>query len=84
MEVLRANHEADIIQENHDTIDRLLFEEYLTAPRNDLYDPKKQAFDPFSLDEPLSHYWISTSHNTYLVIGLVTIADCFLSTRGTI
>jgi hypothetical protein len=66
MEILRAHHE-DTEHDNHITIDRLLFEEYLVSSQNDVYDPKRREFDPQSLNEPISHYWINTSHNTYLV-----------------
>jgi hypothetical protein len=66
MEILRAHHE-DTEHDNHITIDRLLFEEYLMSSQNDVYDPKRREFDPQSLNEPISHYWINTSHNTYLV-----------------
>ena len=66
MEILRAHHE-DSKRSSCNTIDRLLFEEYLMLGLNDAYDPRKREFDPNSLDEPISHYWINTSHNTYLV-----------------
>jgi len=66
MEILRAHHE-DTEHDNDLTIDRLLFEEYLMSSRNDAYDPKRREFDSLSLNEPISHYWINTSHNTFLV-----------------
>lgn len=66
METLRAHYESDEAN-NHGTIDRLLFEEYLMSYRNDVYDPKRREFDSLSLNKPLSYYWINTSHNTYLV-----------------
>lgn len=66
MEILRAHHEINE-RSNNDSIDRLLFEEYLMSYHNDVYDIKKKQFDILSLNEPLSHYWINTSHNTYLV-----------------
>ena len=67
MEILRAHHEDKEHVSNCDTIDRLLFEEYLMSSQNDAYDPKMREFDSSTLNEPLSHYWINTSHNTYLV-----------------
>lgn len=66
MEILRAHHE-DTQHHCHDTIDRLLFEEYLMSTQNDAYDPRRREFNSLSLNEPISHYWINTSHNTYLV-----------------
>lgn len=42
------------------------FLEYLTSKFNDAYDPASRLPLKSSLDQPLSHYWINTSHNTYL------------------
>eukprot|EP00980_Cylindrotheca_fusiformis_P005332 scaffold1138_cov128-Cylindrotheca_fusiformis.AAC.14 len=39
--------------------------EYLLSAANDAYDPKARETLP-KLDKPISHYWINTSHNTYL------------------
>ena len=47
-------------------IDKDRFEAYLVSEENDAFDPKKQVFDPGTMDRPLSEYWISSSHNTYL------------------
>lgn len=69
MEILRAK-EYDGEDDYRFTVDRLLFEEYLSSDSSSLFDPKRSRVDPFSLDEPLSHYWINTSHNTYLVRNL--------------
>mmetsp|Transcript_7571 Transcript_7571/g.18217 ORF Transcript_7571/g.18217 Transcript_7571/m.18217 type:complete len:563 (+) Transcript_7571:82-1770(+) len=41
------------------------FEEYLLSKSNDAYDPRARQASP-KLDKPISHYWINTSHNTYL------------------
>lgn len=46
-------------------IDFEAFEEYLLSKSNDAYDPRARQASP-KLDKPLSHYWINTSHNTYL------------------
>ena len=41
------------------------FVSILSDPQNDIYDPQKcLLYQDMSL--PLSHYWISSSHNTYL------------------
>jgi hypothetical protein len=40
-------------------------DEYLLSAANDAYDPKAREGTP-KLDKPISHYWINTSHNTYL------------------
>lgn len=47
-------------------IDRIRFGEYLSSSRNNVYDPATQSYDVSTMDQPLSHYWINSSHNTYL------------------
>ena len=48
-------------------IDKNRFEEYLNSKDNDIFDPLKEEFNPQTMNQPLSHYWISSSHNTYLL-----------------
>jgi len=38
----------------------------ITQPENDAYDPARRKFNPASMHRPLSHYFIASSHNTYL------------------
>ncbi len=52
--------------EDGESIDRISFGEYLFSSDNDLFDPARQSFDESVLNESLSAYWISSSHNTYL------------------
>jgi hypothetical protein len=40
--------------------------EYLLSKANDAYDPGSRMPPDTILDQPISHYWINTSHNTYL------------------
>ena len=47
-------------------IDRDRFEVYLLGEDNDVFDPKREAYDPRSMHRPISEYWINSSHNTYL------------------
>ena len=50
-------------------INRQRFEVYLHHELNNAYDPcalKTHSDDDALLQEPMSHYWINTSHNTYL------------------
>ena len=47
-------------------IDRDRFEAYLASGRNDAFDPEREREDPTVMTRPLSEYWISSSHNTYL------------------
>ncbi|XP_034976827.1 1-phosphatidylinositol 4,5-bisphosphate phosphodiesterase gamma-2 isoform X3 [Zootoca vivipara] len=39
---------------------------YLFSKENSIWDDKYDSIDPQDMNNPLSHYWISSSHNTYL------------------
>jgi hypothetical protein len=54
------------IPENALKLSKERFEEFLRSEWNDAYDPAKQKSPKNSLNEPISRYWINTSHNTYL------------------
>lgn len=59
MDTVKTNNSSNVLT------DFDAFEEYLLSDSNDVYDPR--ARQPSSkLDKPISHYWINTSHNTYL------------------
>mmetsp|Transcript_24357 Transcript_24357/g.35772 ORF Transcript_24357/g.35772 Transcript_24357/m.35772 type:complete len:1526 (+) Transcript_24357:151-4728(+) len=48
-------------------ITRETFARYLLSDANELFDPQKEEEMGFTyMDSPLSHYWINTSHDTYL------------------
>jgi len=51
---------------DNDSIDSIRFGEYLTSCENDVYNPDSQTVDKSTLSQPLSEYWINSSHNTYL------------------
>ncbi|XP_072399750.1 1-phosphatidylinositol 4,5-bisphosphate phosphodiesterase gamma-1-like [Diabrotica undecimpunctata] len=51
------------VQEPFLTIPEFL--DFLFSKQNDLWDPKKNTVYQ-DMSQPLSHYWISSSHNTYL------------------
>ncbi|XP_012868155.1 PREDICTED: 1-phosphatidylinositol 4,5-bisphosphate phosphodiesterase gamma-2 [Dipodomys ordii] len=44
----------------------LQFLTYLFSRENSIWDDKYDAVDMQDMNNPLSHYWISSSHNTYL------------------
>ena len=46
-------------------LDKAHFDEFLFSERNDAFDPAKCELE-VKLNMPISHYWINTSHNTYL------------------
>mmetsp|Transcript_9705 Transcript_9705/g.14902 ORF Transcript_9705/g.14902 Transcript_9705/m.14902 type:complete len:839 (-) Transcript_9705:154-2670(-) len=77
MEINRENEE---IRQNH--ISRTRFEMFLHHESNDAYDPKKQEFDQATLNEPISKYWINSSHNTYLTgdqLRSASSVECYMN-----
>ncbi len=42
------------------------FLNYLYSPQNDVLDPKVHQVNMDQMNEPLSHYFINSSHNSYL------------------
>jgi len=53
-------------------IDKDLFEAYLFASENDAFDPDREKYDESDMHQPLSEYWINSSHNTFLVGHQIT------------
>jgi phosphatidylinositol phospholipase C delta len=53
-------------------IDKNLFEVYLLANENDAFDPDRENYDESDMNQPLSEYWINSSHNTYLIGHQIT------------
>lgn len=41
------------------------FIDFLFSKQNDLWDPKKDTVY-HDMSKPLAHYWIASSHNTYV------------------
>ena len=62
---IEVNREEDDYPD--DCISRFRFELYLRSEMNQAYDPEAQEPPKEPLNKPLSHYWINTSHNTYLM-----------------
>jgi hypothetical protein len=48
-------------------INKDMFEAYLLASENDAFNPEKEAFRDSDMNQPLSEYFINSSHNTYLI-----------------
>lgn len=48
-------------------INRDQFEAHLLASENDAFDPDMERLRPDDMNQRLSEYWISSSHNTYLI-----------------
>ena len=49
-----------------DRLSKSRFLSYLLSDANDLLDPEKGRVGSDDMTRPLSHYWINTSHDTYL------------------
>jgi len=47
-------------------IDKHRFEVYLSSVTNDIFEPLKESHSQSTMSQPLPHYWINSSHNTYL------------------
>lgn len=53
-------------EEAQGKVDKLQFAEYLHSNLNSCFNPDHLEFNEYSMHKPFSHYWINTSHNTYL------------------
>ena len=82
---LHAQLTYDDIGSGLDTIERVhnfeterikksCFLTFMTSDWNDLMDPKLGLADACDMTQPLSHYWINSSHDTYLG----RLSNCFL------
>jgi phosphatidylinositol phospholipase C delta len=47
-------------------IDKHRFEVYLSSDTNSIFEPSKEKHSQSTMSRPLPHYWINSSHNTYL------------------
>lgn len=70
--LFRKLHDMEIAHTSSEPIDpsrisKDQFEAFLHAPENDAFDPEKEKFDKVDMNQPLSEYWINSSHNTYLI-----------------
>lgn len=65
MEIAHTTSAAETSDLNR--INKDQFEAYLLTAENEAFDPEKERFNPKDMDQPLSEYWINSSHNTYLI-----------------
>uniref|UniRef100_T1K4Q4 Phosphoinositide phospholipase C n=1 Tax=Tetranychus urticae TaxID=32264 RepID=T1K4Q4_TETUR len=63
---LIARHEPDSSLRAKNCLSFEGFACYLMDKINYAFTPELSTYDPDDMDEPLSHYYIATSHNTYL------------------
>mmetsp|Transcript_19520 Transcript_19520/g.29370 ORF Transcript_19520/g.29370 Transcript_19520/m.29370 type:complete len:949 (+) Transcript_19520:87-2933(+) len=62
---IELNFDETSVPIREGSISRYRFPCYLHGELNRLFDPFKLVFNPESMNEPLSSYWINSSHNTY-------------------
>jgi phosphatidylinositol phospholipase C delta len=65
LEIAHTSSLRDDVDMNR--ISRDQFEAFLLMHANDAFDPDKERHDKADMDQPLSEYWINSSHNTYLI-----------------
>jgi len=64
-----AKLSADASHDKMKFLTKSRFEVYLESSMNDAFDPSKELTPDKlreKLDKPITHYWINSSHNTYL------------------
>uniref|UniRef100_A0A7S1URX7 Phosphoinositide phospholipase C n=1 Tax=Grammatophora oceanica TaxID=210454 RepID=A0A7S1URX7_9STRA len=66
IEVVRDAAAGSVLEDKPGFLAKHRFKWYLHHTLNSAYDPDTQVLDESSMTKPLSHYWINTSHNTYL------------------
>ncbi|KAI1898711.1 hypothetical protein AGOR_G00075180 [Albula goreensis] len=68
---LMENYEPNQSQLERDQISLLCFSRYLEGEDNSIVPPERlDVID--DMNQPLSHYFINSSHNTYLTVGQLT------------
>ena len=66
LQIASVATDASVAAEPHKYLDKHRFEVYLNSVKNDIYEPAAEHHSPDTMTQPLSHYWINSSHNTYL------------------
>lgn len=67
MEIAHTNTEDGGVRGDLNRISKDQFEAFLLAAENDAFLPRKEQHNPADMNQPLSEYWINSSHNTYLI-----------------
>ncbi|XP_054656403.1 1-phosphatidylinositol 4,5-bisphosphate phosphodiesterase beta-3 isoform X2 [Dunckerocampus dactyliophorus] len=68
---IMEKYETNISQLERDQISLLAFTRYLGGEENSIVPPERlDVID--DMNQPLSHYFINSSHNTYLTVGQLT------------
>ncbi|XP_057711044.1 1-phosphatidylinositol 4,5-bisphosphate phosphodiesterase beta-3 [Corythoichthys intestinalis] len=68
---IMEKYETNISQLERDQISLQAFEKYLEGEENSIVPPERlDVID--DMTQPLSHYFINSSHNTYLTVGQLT------------
>lgn len=62
---LSGDQDDDQESTKDDRLSKTRFFQYLLSDANDLLDPRKGKIGCDDMTHPLSHYWISSSHDTY-------------------
>jgi hypothetical protein len=65
-ELAGAQPADDATLSNKDRLSKSRFFSYLLSDTNDLFDPSRGRVGADDMTNPLSHYWINSSHDTYL------------------
>lgn len=68
---LMENYEPDASQLERDKISLLCFSQYLEGEDNSIVPPERLDIID-DMTQPISHYFINSSHNTYLTVGQLT------------
>ena len=70
-----SHQSASAASSDRTRINKDQFEAFLLSSANEAFDPDKERFDPSDMNQPLSEYFINSSHNTYLIGDQYTSAS---------
>ena len=66
VERVKRSFKGLAIHPNDIKIGHVLFTDFILSPENDIFDSEKYGNVYMDMTRPLSHYFIASSHNTYL------------------